>query len=181
MLVINQISPIYVSVAVPERQVHDITTARREAAARKQDVPMRVDLPTGGDPETGGLTFVDQGVNPATGTVEMKATFKNEDHRLWPGQFVNATLTLSTIPDALVVPSQAVRTGQQGSYVFVVKPDQTAESRPVTLGPAVGSDQVVTKGLQQGETVVVTGQLRLAPGIKVQVQTPGVPIGAATS
>jgi multidrug efflux system membrane fusion protein len=131
-------------------------------------------------PAEGVLTFVDNTVDTTTGTIRLKATFANQDGRLWPGQFVNASMTLTTQPNAVVIPSQAAQTGQQGAFVFVVQPDLTVEARPVTLGRVVGSETVVEKGLQPGEKVVTDGQLRLAPGTKVQVKEPVVAPGTAS-
>jgi len=117
--------------------------------------------------EVGYLTFVDNSVDPATGTIKLKGTFPNKDHKLWPGQFVRVTLRLTTQVNALVVPNQAVQTGQDGEFVFVVKEDRTVESRPVTTSVRIDQDMVVNKGLELGETVVTEGQLRLAPGARV--------------
>ena len=114
------------------------------------------------------LTFIDNAVDSATGTVRLKATFENRDRLLWPGQFVNVVLTLATEPDLIVIPSQAVETGQQGQYVFVVKPDHTVESRPVAVTRTAGDKAIIESGLQAGETVVTDGQLRLRPGSKVK-------------
>ncbi len=100
----------------------------------------------------------------------MKAAFANQQRRLWPGQFVNVVLTLSTQPKTIVVPTTALQTGQSGQYVFVVKDDNTVESRPVVTGRAIEGDTSIQKGLQPGETVVTDGQLRLVPGTKVQVK-----------
>jgi multidrug efflux system membrane fusion protein len=116
------------------------------------------------------LTFIDNAVDSTTGTIKLKATFENPDNRLWPGQFVNVALTLRTEANAVVVPSQAVQTGQAGQYVFVVKQDMTAEYRPVVVASSVGNETVIQKGLATGETVVTDGQLRLVPGVKVAVR-----------
>jgi multidrug efflux system membrane fusion protein len=105
-----------------------------------------------------------------TGTIRLKGTFENREKRLWPGQFVNVTLTLTTQPNAILVPSQAVQTGQEGLYVFVVKPDLTVESRPVVVGRSLEGLTMVTKGLQPGETVVTDGQIRLVPEAKVEIK-----------
>ena len=118
--------------------------------------------------ETGVLTFVDNAVDRATGTIRLKGAFANAARRLWPGQFVQVTLRLTTNTDALVVPSEAIQTGQQGQYVFVVKPDMTVESRAVEPGIRTERETVVDRGLEAGETVVTEGQLRLAPGVRVQ-------------
>jgi multidrug efflux system membrane fusion protein len=123
------------------------------------------------DLETGVLTFVDNSVDTTTGTIKLKGTFPNTDHKLWPGEFVRVILRLTTQSNAIVVPNQAVQTGQSGAFVYVVKQDRTVESRPVTTGARVDQDMVVEQGLQPGETVVTEGQLRLAPGSRVVVQT----------
>jgi len=121
-------------------------------------------------PAKGSITFIDNAVDISTGTIKLKGTFENKERRLWPGQFVNVVLTLTTQPDALVVPSQAVQTGQQGLYVFVVKSDLTVESRPVVTGRNLDGEVVIEKGLSSGEQVVTDGQLRLVPGAKVEIK-----------
>jgi multidrug efflux system membrane fusion protein len=121
-------------------------------------------------PEQGVLTFVDNAVDTATGTIKLKGTFENQEKRLWPGQFVNVVMTLTTRPNAILVPSQAIQTGQEGQYVFVVKPDLTVESRSVAADPSVDNLSVVARGLQPGETVVTDGHLRLVSGGKVEVK-----------
>jgi len=164
LLTINQIHPIYVQFAVPERFFPEIRTQMRRHAlavtARYENMQ--------GPPPQGALTFVNNTVDATTGTIQLKATFPNEDGTLWPGQFVNVTLTLSELTNAVVVPTQAVQTGQTGQFIYVVKPDQTVEERPVTTGIEYGTETVVEKGLKAGETVVTDGQLRLAPGVKVE-------------
>ena len=172
LVVINQVNPIYVSFAVPEAQLPDV---KRYMAAGS--VKVAAAIPNdGGAPEQGALGFIDNKVDPATGTVKLKATFANAQQRLWPGQFVNVSVTLTTQPNAVVVPSQAVQTGQRGRYVFVVKPDQTVELRAVTVQRAAGAKTIVASGLAPGETVVTDGQLRLRPGTKVKApETAGEP------
>jgi len=166
LVVINQISPIYVSFSVPEE---NLSTIRKYGAAGKLRVEAAApDIP---QPAEGLLTFVDNTVDNTTGTVKLKGTFENRDKRLWPGQFVNVKLKLTTQPNAIVVPSQAVQSGQAGQYVFVVKPDLTAESRLVIVSRSVDGESVVEKGLRPDERVVVDGQLRLAPGMKVEIKT----------
>ena len=163
---INQVEPIYVTFSVPESQLTDI---KRYMAAGK----LRVSATPQADAtaqEHGVLTFVDNSVDPTTGTIKLKGTFPNTDHKLWPGVFVRVTLRLTTQPNAVVVPNQAVQTGQEGPFVFVVKADRSVESRPVTTGARVDQDIVIANGIQSGETVVTEGQLRLAPGIKVQIR-----------
>ena len=121
-------------------------------------------------PDQGVLTFVDNTVDPTTGTIKLKATFPNAQRKLWPGQFVNVALTLTTQPNALLVPTSAIQTGQSGQFVFVVKNDNTVESRPVVAGRAIGDETVIDKGVNPGETVVTDGQVRLVPGAKVEIR-----------
>jgi len=123
-------------------------------------------------PERGVVTFVDNSVDTTTGTIKVKATLPNTDRRLWPGQFVRVTVRLATRANAALVPNQAVQTGQEGAYVYVVKQDNTVESRRVVTSVRVDQDLVVDQGLTPGETVVLEGQLRLAPGMKVTVRDP---------
>ena len=166
LVVINQVSPIYVTFAVPESE---LASVKRYMAERKLEVAA-VPQDDSTAHETGVLTFVDNAVDRTTGTIKLKGTFQNAARKLWPGQFAQVTLRLATRPDALVVPSEAIQTGQQGQYVFVVKPDMTVESRPVEPGIRTEREVVVDRGLQAGETVVTDGQLRLAPGVRVQVK-----------
>jgi multidrug efflux system membrane fusion protein len=166
LVTINQVEPIYVTFAVPEAQLPAIKRymAERKLAVRAgpQDSPE--------DEETGTLTFIDNAVDMTTGTIKLKGTFPNSDRKLWPGQFVRVTLRLTIQSNAIVVPNQAVQTGQNGSFVYVVKQDRTVEMRPVSTGARVDQDMVVDQGLQAGETVVTEGQLRLAPGSRVVVR-----------
>jgi multidrug efflux system membrane fusion protein len=128
-------------------------------------------LPSGEkNPERGVVTFVDNAIDPTTGTVRLKASFPNAEKLLWPGQFANVTLTLTVDPKAIVVPSQAVQAGAQGPYVFVVKSDSTVENRRVVVARTQGSDSVIASGLQAGEQVVTDGQPRLSPGVKVEIR-----------
>ncbi len=163
MLTINQIHPIYVSFAVPERYLPEI---RRELGRK----PLKVETSFTGmtaAPPQGELTFVDNAVDTTTGTIQLKATFANADNALWPGQFVQTMLTLSELPSAVVVPAQAVQTGQAGQYVYIVDKNHTVEQRPVTIGIGYNGETVVPSGLRAGEIVVTDGQLRLAPKLKV--------------
>ena len=166
LLVINQVRPIYVSFTVPQQQ---LPTIKRYMAAG----PLEVTAVPAGDPRPvkGVVTFIDNAVDAATGTIRLKATFANQEGRLWPGQFANVTLTLATEPDAIVIPSQAVQTGQQGAYVFVVKPDSTVDLRRVVAARTQGSETVIAKGLQAGEQIVTDGQARLTPGTKVEIRS----------
>jgi multidrug efflux system membrane fusion protein len=166
LAVINQVRPIRVAFTVPQQ---DLPSIRRYMA----DGPLAVDaaLADGGGPRvTGELAFVNNTVDQATGTVLLKAAFANADEALWPGQFVDVTLRLTTEHDATVVPASAIQTGQQGSYVFVVKPDGTVDSRPVVTGGAFDGHVVVRDGVAPGDRVVTQGQLRLAPGTRVEVK-----------
>jgi multidrug efflux system membrane fusion protein len=168
LLTINQIHPIYVQFAVPEQYLPEIQRqmgkGRLKVAATFQNMD--------GPPAQGELTFVDNSVDETTGTIQLKAIFPNENDALWPGQFVEVALTLSELTNAVVVPSQAVQTGQDGEFIYILKPDQTVEERPVKIGIAYDGETVVQKGLQAGETVVTDGQLRLAPDVKVNVKAP---------
>jgi multidrug efflux system membrane fusion protein len=169
MVTINQISPVYVTFAVPEKE---LLTIKRQMAGGTLRVEAAIPSDPHG-PNSGTVTFIDNTVDMATGTIKLKGTFANAERRLWPGQFVNVTLTLAVLAKATVVPSQAVQTGQQGQYVFVVLADGTAELRPVTAGISHGGVMVIEKGLAPGETVVTDGQMRLMPGAKVEVKQPG--------
>lgn len=175
LVTINQIHPIYVSFSVPEKNLPEI----KKYMARAKLSVKAVIAGDEKDPEEGVLTFIDNTVDMTTGTVRLKGTFENETGRLWPGQFVNVILTLTTQPNAIVVPSRAVQTGQQGQFVFVVKPDQTVEVRPVEAGRSVNEETVIDRGLSAGEVVVTDGQLRLFPGAKVEVNPE--PAGAKPS
>jgi multidrug efflux system membrane fusion protein len=166
MVVINRVHPIYVAFSVPEAQLEAIN---RHRAAGALPVEAQVAGRTGGVVR-GRLTFMNNTVDPSTGTIQLKATFENAENALWPGQFVNVALTLTTQVDAVVVPSQAVQSGQKGPYVYVVKPDRTVEARPVVPGAADGRDVIITSGLTAGERVVIDGQLRLVPGARVDVK-----------
>jgi multidrug efflux system membrane fusion protein len=167
MVVINQVHPVYVDFAIPEQQL----PAVREFMAEHK-LPVQVSLPEQQGPlESGELSFVDNTVDAKTGTINLKGEFANADGRLWPGEFINATLVLREHPDAILVPSQAVQTGQQGSFVFVVQPDMKAAIRPVVIGESIDNQTVVTSGLKAGETVVTDGQLRLIPGATVTIKS----------
>lgn len=167
MVVINQVHPVYVDFAIPEQQL----PAVREYMEEHQ-LPVQVSLPEQQGPvESGELSFVDNAVDSKTGTINLKGQFDNADSRLWPGEFVNATLVLREHPNAILVPSQAVQTGQEGSFVFVVQPDMKAAIRPIVIGESIGNETVVNSGLKAGETVVTDGQLRLIPGATVTIKS----------
>jgi membrane fusion protein, multidrug efflux system len=167
MVVINQIHPIYVSFAVPEQYLADIKKYRDTGALRVAARQPRQPEPIA----TGELTFVNNTVDAATGTIQLKATFPNTYNALWPGQFVDVALTL-TSRTAIVVPSQSIQPGQQGPFLFVVKPDHTVESRPVVPGARLGAETIIEQGLRPAERVVIDGQLRLIPGAKVEIRPP---------
>ena len=164
LLTINQVEPIYVTFSVPEAQLPAI---KRYMAEHTLQVRARPQDDASAEEEVGNLTFVDNSVDVTTGTIKLKGTFPNQGRKLWPGQFVRVTLRLTTQANALVVPNEAVQTGQNGSYVYVVKQDRTVEQRPVVTGTRVEQDMVVDQGLTLGETVVTQGQLRLVPGSRV--------------
>jgi len=166
MVVINQVQPIYVTFSVPEQYLPEIKRYMAEGKLKVEAFLSKEDV----NPEQGVLTFIDNAVDLATGTIEIKGTFANKGKRLWPGQFVSAVLTLTSQPDAIIVPSQSIQTGRKGQYVFVIKNDLTVEDRPVIVGRTLNSETVIDKGLQSGERVVTDGQLRLVPGAKVEVK-----------
>jgi multidrug efflux system membrane fusion protein len=169
IVTINKITPVYVSFSVPEAQ---LPVLKRFMAAQGT-LPATAIAPTeSGAPSTGRVNFIDNAVDPTTGTIKVKGTFPNENRRLWPGQFVNVTVMLTSDPTAIVVPSPAVQTGQQGTFVFIVKQDQTVEFRPVTVARVVGDETVVVSGVTAGDTIVTDGHLRLVPGSKISIKSP---------
>ncbi|HZP66967.1 MAG TPA: efflux RND transporter periplasmic adaptor subunit [Rudaea sp.] len=167
LLTLNQLKPIYVSFAVPGVYVERVRTAQARqplaATVSGEGIEGRIE---------GELGFVDNAVDPATNTVKLRATFANADERLWPGEFVNVTLTLGSDADALVVPDAAVKAGPNGSYVFVVGRDGRAEQRGVEVARTVGGESMIAKGLSAGETVVTDGQSRLVDGTNVKIDQP---------
>jgi membrane fusion protein, multidrug efflux system len=167
LVTINQIRPIYVSYSVPQRELPGI-----RAAVAAGTVPVQATVP--GDPGgsiTGKIFFFDNQIDATTGTISLKAIFDNADERLWPGEFVNVATKLRIDQDAIVVPASAVQVGQNGSFVFVVKSDNTVEFRPVTVSRTVDNESVITKGLNGDERVVTDGQLRLTNGSRVEIRT----------
>jgi multidrug efflux system membrane fusion protein len=163
LVVINQVQPVFVALSVPGQYLPDVkkymTSGRLKVRATAKE---------GGQAEVGDLDFVDNAIDVNTGTIQLKGKYSNENRTLWPGQFVDTVLTLTTQSDAIVIPAQAVQTSQQGQFVYVVKPDQTVESRSIVVGRTVTGETVVQKGLQPGERVVTDGQLRLVPGSKIR-------------
>lgn len=164
LLVINQVSPIFVSFAVPGSYVE-----RVRAAQAKGDLQVQAQGDALKKTQNGQLAFVDNAVDPATNTVKLRASFANTEESLWPGQFVNISLTLSTDTNALVVPEAAVKAGPKGSYVFVVKADQHAEQRVVVPVRTVAGETVIAKGLDGSESVIVDGQSRVVDGGLVKI------------
>jgi membrane fusion protein, multidrug efflux system len=167
MVVINQIQPIYVSFSVPQQNLPEIKKYLALGQVKVQALISKEE----DRPEEGVLTFVNNTVDVATGTILLKATFDNRDKRLWPGLFVNVVVNLAVEPGAILVPSQAIQSGQEGQFVWVVKPDLTVETRPVETERSMNGDVVVRKGLQVGERVVTDGQIRLVKGAKVEIKT----------
>jgi membrane fusion protein, multidrug efflux system len=165
LVVINQISPIFVDFAVPEQYLGVVKKYMSSGRLQIEATPYGETAS-----EVGYLTFVDNNVDNTTGTIKLKGTFPNEDHRLWPGQFSTVSLRLAEEEKAIVVPAQAVQTGQSGDFIFVLKSDDTVESRPVKVARQLGGETVIASGIAPGDTVVTDGQLRLIPGIKVQVK-----------
>jgi multidrug efflux system membrane fusion protein len=166
MVLLQQMQPIRVAFSVPQQLLGEIR--RRSGEGALQVTAATPD----GVAQAGELTFVDNAVDSASGTIALKATFANAERALWPGEFVQVTLRLSTLADAIVTPSSAIQTGQNGAFVYVVAADGTAAPRNVRLGPVAGERTVVTDGLAGGETVVTDGQLRLFPGAKVEIKAP---------
>jgi len=163
---LNQITPIYVTFTVPEVSLSQV----RQYVSQGLKV---LAFPKGqsSDAADGQLTFIDNGVDPTTGTVKLKGTFQNKDRKLWPGEFVDVNLNLTTQKNAIIIPTKAVQTGQQGDYVYVIKSDGTAEPRNVTTAGTYKDVTLIGKGLSAGETVVVDGQLKVVPNGKVAVQS----------
>ena len=167
MLVINQLSPIYVSIAVPQQYLNEIRTLNKSA-------PLRVEaaLDKGAKTLSGKLAFIDNSVDVSTGTIKLRGIFENVEKELWPGQFVDAWVSLGNDARALVVPTQALQTGPKGQYVYVVKADSSAELRSVEVARTEGEETVLTSGVAAGETVVVDGASRILPGTRVSTKAP---------
>jgi multidrug efflux system membrane fusion protein len=168
LVVINQVTPVFVNFAAPEQHLASI---RRLSAGRKLPVSA-IASDNGGRVAQGWLSLIDNAVDSNTGTIRLKGTFDNKDGLLWPGQFVTVVLTLDT-HTSTVVPAEAVQNGQQGQFVYVVKADNHVEIRPVTAGRAFGQKMVIDKGIAAGEAVVTDGQLRLFPGAQIKAIDPG--------
>ncbi len=165
LVIINQVNPIFVTFSVPEENLAEINKYMAMGKLQMEATPSNDDRP-----EQGLLSFVDNVVDNTTGTIQLRGTFSNKEKRLWPGQFVDVVLTLATQSNALVLPTDAIQTGQQGHYVFVVKPDLTVESRPVVVDKTLDKETTIRKGVSPGETIVTNGQLQLIPGTKVEIK-----------
>lgn len=177
IVTLNQLAPITVAFAVPESTL----AAVRTAMAADQATTTVLDRDSGVTRAEGKVVFVDNSVDATTGTITLKAEFPNEDHALWPGQFVRTQLQVGIDRNAIVVPSSAVQVGQNGTQVFVVKPDQTVELRPVHVERTTGDSSLIADGVRAGETVVTDGQLRLVPGVKIEAKTLGAASGQSTA
>lgn len=166
LVTINQIEPIYVSFSIPEQQLAELKQYSNSKSLKVEAAPQ-------GSTQhfQGRLTFIDNSVDLTTGTIKLKATFDNAAHVLWPGQFADVNMTLKSQPNAIVVPTAALQTSQNGTYVYVVDQDLTAKQQPVKVGWNVGEDTVIASGLQPGQRVVTDGQLRLTPGAKVDIKS----------
>lgn len=166
IVTVNQLSPIYVSFSLPEKRLGEL---KRAMAAGELRIAAVIPGEPGGS-ELGTISFLDNSVNPATGTIRLKGVFANKSRKLWPGQFTDVVVTLGVRHNAVVVPTHAIQTGQQGEFVYVVQPDRRVKMRPVTTGSATGEETVIDTGLATGETVVIDGQLRLTPGAVVETK-----------
>ncbi len=166
LVTINQVVPIYVSFSVPERSLSDVRLHQA-----KGDLRVQANIPHAPAPIAGKLIFVDNSADLTTGTIKLKATFPNTDKTMWPGQFVNVGVTLYDQPDAIVTPAISVQNGPSGQYVFLVRPDQTVEMRPIQVARTEGDEAVVASGLKAGDQVVTVGQLRLAPGTRIDASS----------
>jgi len=166
LVVINQIMPMQVAFSLPEARLAELKRYMAGGALRVLASPPNDEAA----PAAGRISFIDNAVDPATGTIKIKGTFPNTDRRLWPGQYVNVTVELATQRNATVVSSAAVQAGQQGPFVFVVKPDQTVELRSVVVNRTAAAETIIASGLEPGETVVTDGHLRLVPGSRISVK-----------
>jgi multidrug efflux system membrane fusion protein len=168
LITITQVTPVYVTFSLPAVHLDEVKAHASDRTLAVSATPQT----TGAQSAMGKLTFVDNAVDPSTDTIKMKATFPNTDRSLWPGQFARVSVRVATLSNATVVPSEAVQTGQDGQFVFLVKRDSTVEQRPITTGESVDQDVVVKNGLNPGDTIVTEGQLRLEPGSRIQRADP---------
>jgi multidrug efflux system membrane fusion protein len=174
LVVINRIAPINVSFGIPEGQ---LPAFKRYLAERTLRV--EANAPSETVASMGHIAFIDNAVDPTTGTIKIKGSFANEDRRLWPGQFVNVVVTLRMDSTAIVVPTAAIQAGQRGDFAYVVKPNQTVDLRSVTIDRTAGAESVVKDGLAPGETVITDGQLRLVAGSHIKVKSDATQPGSA--
>ena len=165
LLVIDNIQPVYVNFAVPEVRLSEILALQRENNLTVQATP------AGGESSSGELTFIDNTVDVRTGTIHLRGTFTNENRTLWPGQFVQVALRLGTDRDVVAIPAKAVQNGRNENFVYVVGADNTAQVRPIVMDPEDDGRVVVRKGLARGDRVVLEGQIRLGPGVAVEIRT----------
>jgi multidrug efflux system membrane fusion protein len=168
LVVINQVRPIYVNFAVPEQDLPEVRKRMAEGTLEVEVLPVAA----GQAQPKGSLIFVDNAVDPSTGTIRLRAQFDNADAALWPGQFVNVSVRLYEQSDAIIVPTQAVQTGAEGEYVYVISDEMLAEVRRVAVLRADGERSIIARGLKPGERVVTRGQLRLGPKTRVQIGKP---------
>lgn len=176
LVIIHQLSPISVTFGVPQQYLGSISRYRSAGTISVNATPPGNDEA----PEKGELSFIDNTVDSSSGTIKLKASFPNQAHRLWPGQFANISILLDS-PEVLVVPASAVENDQAGQHVFVVKPDNTAEFRKVVVERSADDVSVIASGVAPGETVVIDGQLRVVPGGPVQVKGSRAPGETGTS
>jgi multidrug efflux system membrane fusion protein len=183
LLLIQRLDPIYADFTITER---DLPEVQKEMLRGSLKALVRLPSDTENRARTGKLTFLDNTVQNGTGTINLRATMSNPDYHFWPGQFVNVRLVLATQKGAVLIPNQATQISQKGPFVYVVRPDSTADLRLVTLGQRQGEDVVITEGVAAGENVIVTGQLTVPPGGRVRINTgvapgPGTPAGGSAA
>lgn len=166
IVTVNQLTPIYATFSLPEKRLAEI---KRAMAAGQLKIEAAIPNEPGVT-EAGTISFLDNAVNPATGTIKLKGVFANKSRKLWPGQFTDVLITLASRQNAVVVPTHAIQTSQQGEFVYVVKPDNTVEMRQIASAAAAGEETVIERGVAAGETVVTDGQLRLSPGAVVEAK-----------
>lgn len=169
IVVITQMHPISVVFTLPEQNLQEILNQGGTNGGLKV---LALDRGNTSSLDEGALAVVDNEIDPATGTVKLKATFPNNDLKLWPGKFVNARLILTTRENATVIPSSVVQRGPQGTYAYLINPDKTVEMRPIKVAQSEGNLTLVDEGLKPGEQVVVDGQYKLQPGAHVELTTP---------
>src|SRR5262249_31951480 len=174
LVTINQIKPIYAAFSVPQRYLAELQDAMTAGPIKVTAAIPGNDRP----PQEGQVSFIENAVDPATNTVSVKASFSNVEERLWPGQFVSVVVTLRVDPNAIVVPAESVQEGQNGAFVFVIRPDMTVEMRSVKVARTVGGETVIASGVSAGGGLVTQGQLRLEPGSRVKIKDASSAAGA---